>query len=58
MGAKVMLRSIDNDYTVEEQSTAGEWTVLNEFDNRFIYNENTKKIVKKKLQFSSWVLTK
>lgn len=39
-GLKAMLRSIDNDFTVEQQDGLGDWTILSSFDNQFLYTEN------------------
>merc|ERR1712100_223265 len=39
-GLKAMLRSIDNDFTVEQQDGLGEWTILSSFDIQFLYTEN------------------
>ncbi|MCH2043991.1 MAG: TonB-dependent receptor family protein [Saprospiraceae bacterium] len=39
-GVRATLRTIDNDYEVEQQNADQTWFTLNEFDNRMIYKEN------------------
>ncbi|MDP5171749.1 MAG: TonB-dependent receptor [Bacteroidia bacterium] len=39
-GTRITLRSIENDYLVEEQNIGGAWAALPDFDNRFNYEEN------------------
>ncbi len=39
-GLKAMLRSINNDFKVEEQNNDDSWDILEGFDNQFLYNEN------------------
>jgi len=39
-GAKAMLRNINNDFTVQEQNSTGEWLTLNNFNDQFLYTEN------------------
>lgn len=40
MGLRSTFRTIENDYRVEEDNGTGEFTVLDGFNNFFIYNEN------------------
>ena len=39
-GIRTTLRTIDNDYLVEEQNDQGIWEAIPEFDNQFEYQEN------------------
>lgn len=39
-GLKASIGEIDNDYAVEQFNPAGEWENMEQFTNRFIYNEN------------------
>lgn len=39
-GGKATLRVIDNDYSVEEEQSNGEWEPLPGFNSRFLYYEN------------------
>ncbi len=39
-GVKASLRTINNDYLVEQQETSGAWVPLDDFDNHFIFEED------------------
>ncbi|GAB4398309.1 MAG: outer membrane beta-barrel family protein [Microscillaceae bacterium] len=39
-GTRITLRTIDNDFLVEELNGDNEWVALSDFDNRFIFQED------------------